>query len=249
MQDLYDQLDFPSFLSKEKSIQTGHSSPLNPVALGPVLIQAALPCPISSAILPLAAAVAAGTCCLVLLCTETPAISKVLRTVIRHSLDYEAVGVLSEHLHPKDINSLYFESAVLQNPTTGPEFAIVLRQTNATVRIYNQAVGLPAIFVDRSIPSLELAVQWINKSIMGVLNRHSGRMPRVCLVDEFAIENFNVLMRQHDNSEKCGAPLPETTITKEIARQLRSLFPSLGNKQLSGKSDALLGLTVLQSNE
>lgn len=214
------------------------------MALGPVLIQAALPCPISSAILPLAAAVAAGSCCLVLLCTESPAVSRVLRTAIRNSLDYEAVGVMDEFLSPRDLSSLYFESVVLQDSTTGLEFATVLRQTNPTVRVHIPALGLPAIFIDRSTPALELAAQWVKDSVQNSGINHTGRMPRICFVDEFVIEKFHSIMQNYnENSDKAWAPLPESTMTEEIARKFKSLFLSLGKKH------ELLRLTVLQSTE
>lgn len=83
VKQLYNRLDFPSSLVQERSVQAGQTSPLNTVALDPVLIQAALPCPLSSTILPLAAAVAAGSCCLVLLCVATPAINEVLHNIIQ----------------------------------------------------------------------------------------------------------------------------------------------------------------------
>ncbi|KAJ5240514.1 uncharacterized protein N7469_002105 [Penicillium citrinum] len=227
VEQLYNQLDFPSIMGKEKNAQASHSAPLNSVAMGPVLIQAALPCPLSSAILPLAAAVAAGSCCLVLLCTDSPAVSRLLQSIIRGSMDYEAVGVLNDILSPKDLGSLQFESAVFQDHTTGAEFAAVLRKTNLTARIHTPALGLPAMFIDRSTPALESVATLIKISILNPPIQHSGRVPRLCFVDEFIIGEFNFLMQKHpDAPKKLRASTTGPMKAKEIARNLKSLFPS-----------------------
>ncbi|KAI9034804.1 uncharacterized protein KD926_005462 [Aspergillus affinis] len=250
VQQLYDQLDFPSALAKERSIQAGRSAPSNSVALGPLLIQAALPCPISSVILPLTAAVAAGSCCLVHLCIEAPEVSRLLYAIIRDSLDYEAVGLVNQPLSSTDFGVLHFESAVLQDSATGSELATVLRKTNPMARIHTPAPGLPAIFIDRSTPALEMAANWVRDSILNAPVQHSGRMPRLCFVDESILQQFHAILKRHmDTSGEAGAHLLETPTTKEIASSLKALFPSLQKKMSSSRPDQLPRLVVLQSTD
>ncbi|KAJ5660675.1 uncharacterized protein N7484_000047 [Penicillium longicatenatum] len=249
IKQLYDQLDFPSSLDRERSVQAGQTSPLNSVALGPVLIQAALPCPLSSAILPLAAAVAAGSCCVVLLCVATPAINQVLHNIIQNGMDQEAIGLVDVSVRSEELKHLRFESAALQDSETTEDFANVMRQINPAIRIHIPTTGLPAIFVDRSTSELETVATWLEKSILNGSRQHSGSMPRVCFVDEFVIEQLTWLVQQRlDWVGKAPASSDQSTAT-EIADLLTSTFPSLKKKGLSVTADKLSRLIVLQSTD
>ncbi|KAJ5833648.1 hypothetical protein N7474_001959 [Penicillium riverlandense] len=247
---LYEQLDFPSALARERSVQAGQEAPLNPVALGPVLIQAALPCPLSSTIIPLAAAVAAGSCCLVLLCTASPSISQVLYNIIQIGMDQEAIGIADFPIRLEWLSKLRFELAVLQDPASSHDFATALRQTNSAIRIHTPATGLPAVFVDRSTPKLEKVATWLEQSILNAPRQHPGRMPRLCFVDEFVIEQLMSLMqRRLDTTENVQAPMPNQSTATELVDLLVSSFPSLKKKEPLVAANKLSSLIVLQSTD
>ncbi|KAH8430250.1 uncharacterized protein LDX57_007919 [Aspergillus melleus] len=243
---LYHGLDFAAVLAQEKLIQAGQSSPINPVALGPVLIQAALPCPLSSTIFPLAAAVAAGSCCLVQLCHASPTINEALSAIIRTSLDQEAAAIVDGSISPAALTEIRCEAAVLQDPEAMDDFASALRQSNSTVRIYTPVTGLPAVFVDRSAPDLNTVATWLQQSILKVPRRHVGRTPRLCFVDEFVLERLVSLLQQLSGPVENNQPVPEPSVTKVLADLLTSSFPSLKQQDLWATANTLSPLIALQ---
>ncbi|PLB47648.1 hypothetical protein P170DRAFT_426884 [Aspergillus steynii IBT 23096] len=247
---LYHGLDFAAVLAQEKLIQVGQPSPINPVALGPVLIQAALPCPLSSTILPLAAAVAAGSCCLVQLCHASPTINEALSAIIRTSLDQEAVATVDGLISPAALTGIRCEAAVLQDPEGIDHFASALRQSNSAVRIYTPVTGLPAVFVDRSAPDLNTVAIWLQQSILKDPRRHVGRTPRLCFVDEFVLERLVSLLQQRLGPvENNNQPVPEPSVTKELGDLLASSFLSLKQQDLWATANALSPLIALQPTD
>ncbi|KIX09653.1 uncharacterized protein Z518_00734 [Rhinocladiella mackenziei CBS 650.93] len=93
---LYDDLDLPDALAKEKLIKTGKRLPKRLVPLGPTLIVPTDCCPVSSTLTPLAGAVAAGSPA-VILAPMSPVVRKVLAEIIHDSLDREAFRMDSHY--------------------------------------------------------------------------------------------------------------------------------------------------------
>ncbi|KAI8315830.1 hypothetical protein K4K59_000768 [Colletotrichum sp. SAR11_240] len=92
----YDVLDFPATLTKEAAVREGSSNMDNGVPLGPTLIDANPFVPVASTLIPLAAAVAAGSAVLVLALSGLPILNTELRRIISASLDVEAVAVTQD---------------------------------------------------------------------------------------------------------------------------------------------------------
>lgn len=152
-------------------------------------------------------------------------------------------------IRPENLRQLRFESAVLQNSETTDDFATMLREKNPAIRIHTPTTGLPAIFVDRSTSKLETVATWIERSILNASRQHSGRMPRICFVDEFVIEQLvSFVQRLLDTVETEPASSNQST-AKEIADLLASTFPSLKKKEPLVAANKLSSLIVLQSTE
>ncbi|KAF7173649.1 hypothetical protein CNMCM5623_005887 [Aspergillus felis] len=250
IQKLYESLDFPSTLARERSIQVGRSSSSDLTPLGPTLIQASPSCPLSSVILPLAAAIAAGSCCLVL-CTTVP-VSVELDKIIRSSLDQEAVGVLAQGaMDADDLAQFHFEVAVLQDPaTTTNNFAATLRRRNPTVRVHAAPTGLPAVFVDRSAADVDAVASWLGGTIAQNPRQHPGRVPRLCFVDEFIIERLaSQILRAFPSLEEAQRPMPDGSIMQDIADLLLRTFPSLQRKSILRNPRKLPALIMLERSD
>ncbi|KAJ6023566.1 uncharacterized protein N7446_013931 [Penicillium canescens] len=195
---LYEELSFPATLAKERSIQAGKNAPTNLVPLGPVLILASPHCPLSSIIIPLAAAIAAGSCSLVVLNTTSLHTNEKLRKIIDTSLDQEAIGVAPEgkSWDNAELCSLCFGVAVLQNLESSSDVAASLRIVNPAIRIHAPSSGHPAVFVDRSTPDLEAVASIIADHVIQAPRKHTGRIPRICFVDEFIIDALAQMVHQ-----------------------------------------------------
>jgi acyl-CoA reductase-like NAD-dependent aldehyde dehydrogenase len=201
---LYEELSFPATLAKERSIQAGKNAPTNLVPVGPALISASPHCPLSSIIIPLAAAIAAGSCSLIVLNDSSLRTNKELRNIIDTSLDQDAIGVAPEGKSWDDaeICSLRFGVAVLQNLESSSDIAARLRIANPAIRIHAPSSGHPALFVDRSTPDLEAVASIIADHVIQAPRKHTGRIPRICFVDEFIIDAlaqkvYNILSERH----------------------------------------------------
>lgn len=247
---LYDNLDFPSTLVREKAIKTGrrHSNGLTP--LGPTLIQASPSCPLSSVVLPLAAAISAGSCCLVL-CANIP-LSLEIDKLIRTSLDQEAVGVFSQDypIGAEELGKFYFGVAVLQDCTTETKVATALRRTNPAIRIHAVSAGLPAVFVDRSSADVDAVAGWIVQTILLNPRENPGRVPRLCFADEFIIDK---LAERIEGSLHHSKPLPEPRQNQINSQNMVDLllqtFPFLDQNSLLRGSSKLPALVMLPSSE
>ncbi|KAB8231105.1 uncharacterized protein BDW43DRAFT_313430 [Aspergillus alliaceus] len=245
IQQLYESLDFPSTLARERSIQAGRSSSSGLMPLGPTLIQASPSCPLSSVILPLAAAIAAGSCCLVL--SATVPLRLELNKIIRSSLDQEAVSVAAQDtIDADDLARFHFGVAVLQDSATAHSVAAALRRRNPTARVHVAPSGLPAIFVDRSVADVDVVASWLGRTITQNPRQRPGRVPRLCFVDEFVIERLATqVQREYPGLEEAQNPMLDMSIKQDIADLLSRTFPSLQRKSIlcsPRKVPALLSL-------
>ncbi|KAG2419159.1 hypothetical protein HFD88_002264 [Aspergillus terreus] len=249
IQQLYESLDFRSTLARERSIQAGCSSSNGLTPLGPTLIQASSSCPLSSVILPLAAAIAAGSCCLVL-CAAVP-LSMELDKIIRSSLDQEAVGVLAQDtIDADDLARFRFEVAVLQDSATANKFAAALRKCNPTVRVHVAPAGLPSIFVDRSAADVDAVASWLGRTITQSPRQHPGRVPRLCFVDEFVIESLaSQIQRIFPGLEDAQKPMPDASVMQDITDILSRTFPSLQRETILSNSHKLPALLMLERSD
>ncbi|KAE8307056.1 hypothetical protein BDV41DRAFT_72960 [Aspergillus transmontanensis] len=249
IQQLYESLDFRSTLARERSIQAGCSSSSGLTPLGPTLIQASSSCPLSSVILPLAAAIAAGSCCLVI-CAAVP-LSMELDKIIRSSLDQEAVGVLAQDtIDADDLARFRFEVAVLQDSATANKFAAALRKCNPTVRVHVAPAGLPSIFVDRSAADVDAVASWLGRTITQTPRQHPGRVPRLCFVDEFVIESLaSQIQRIFPGLGEAQKPMPDVSVMQDITDILSQTFPSLQRETILSNSHKLPALLMLERSE
>lgn len=245
---LYDDLDFPGSLSIEKSIQAGKSAPNNLIPLGPVLISPSPSCPLSSTLVPLAAAVAAGSCCLILLPSSLQGTGKI-RDIIRESLDQEAIGVAifdGLRAFEQSAEQLRVEAAVLQGLATRDAVSAILLNVNPDTRIFCPSAGLPAVFVDHSVGNLRAVASFIYHRAVKSPRQNTGRVPRLCFVDEFLIEELKRLIEGYGSGPTSSSA--DSTNSEMIANALSEVFPSLNQENLN-HNNGLPNLVMVDRNE
>ncbi|KAH6974092.1 hypothetical protein EDB80DRAFT_742297 [Ilyonectria destructans] len=193
---LYDGLNFPASLANERSIKQGASSVDNLVPLGPTLIDPAPHAPVASTLIPLAAAVAAGSAVVALVHSSVPAVNDLLRKILRESVDVEAVDLTDNDSADtrQQLGLKLFGVAVLQNLHERASTTKLLSQTNPLVRILSPPSGVCAVFVDRSVRDLETAASHLHNSILASPRHHPLRLPRLCFVDETIINDLEGLL-------------------------------------------------------
>ena len=242
---LYEKLDFPGALHKEDAIKKGRNLSSSLFPLGPTLIESAPACPISSVLIPLAAAVAAGNAVVVLLDPSVAGSNEKLRNLIRQSLDYEAVNVAPDASSEtwQQMSSRYFGVAVLQGAGPTPEIRQALCKQNPTIRILEPAAGLPAVFVHRSASDLEAVAAHLRAMIVSSARRNVSRVPRLCFVDEFIIEKLEDLVGtskeyavQMNEADKESDSLPG------LQQSLRMRFPATFVNHHEQASPAVIAL-------
>lgn len=192
IKQLYDSLDFPDTLSKEKLVRNGASSLDNLVPLGPVLIDSSPYSPFASVLAPLAAAVAAGSAAIVLAPSQTPTLNIELRALIAKSLDFEAFAITEDDSTGtrQQLGAKYFGAAALQNMAERDSLSASLCKANPLIRILSPPSGIPAAFVDRSVQDLEAVSSHLLQVGPNAPRANPLRIPRLVFVDEIHIEQL-----------------------------------------------------------
>ncbi|KAI0973197.1 hypothetical protein F4678DRAFT_40834 [Xylaria arbuscula] len=232
---LYDSLDFPDSLRKERSIKKGNSVLEDLVPLGPSLIDPDPKLPISSTLIPLAAAVSAGSATVVLAPSGDSSLPSVelIRNIVRESLDVEAIAITADASSEtrEQLVSNYFAVAVLQNKEAQEFMVQRLTRVNYSTRILAPPSGIPAIFVDRTAQDLEAVAAHLRTGILRSPQRDVFRTLRICFVDEFIIERLADLLDRGGTTGQKALEKPSTSGNDSQALQikLKALFPSLRN--------------------
>ncbi|KAH6997377.1 hypothetical protein EDB80DRAFT_149348 [Ilyonectria destructans] len=249
---VYDGLDFPASLANERSIKQGASSVDNLVPLGPTLIDPAPHAPVASTLIPLAAAVAAGSAVVILAHSSVPAVNDVLRKILRESVDVEAVALTDDDSANirQELGLKSFGVAVLQNLDERANTTKLLSQTNPLVRILSPPSGVCAVFVDRSVRDLEAAASHLRNSVLASPRYHPLRVPRLCFVDEIIINDLEgILLSAGSSSIESLQYSDDNEKTQILYKQLKSLFPSLSKKASNIASSSLSSVVALKSSD
>ncbi|KAF5693636.1 hypothetical protein FDENT_1868 [Fusarium denticulatum] len=193
---LYDDLDFPSALAKEKQIKKGASSSSNLLPLGPVLIDSSPYSPFLSVIAPLAATVAAGSCAIVLVSSASDNLNTELRALINKSLDVEAFAITENDSGDirRELSKQQFGAAVLQNLSTRDDLFASLYKANPLIRVHSPPCGISAAFVDRSVRDLEPIASHLVASCSRTSRYNPLRAPHLVFVDEIHIAHLHKLI-------------------------------------------------------
>ncbi|KAH8654344.1 hypothetical protein BGZ61DRAFT_500580 [Ilyonectria robusta] len=249
---LYDGLNFPASLANERSIKQGASLVDNLVPLGPTLIDPAPHAPVASTLIPLAAAVAAGSTVVALAHSSVPAVNDVLRQVLREGIDIEAVG-LTDNDSANTRQQLGLKPwgvAVLQNVREHARIAKLVSQANPLVRSLSPPSGICAVFIDRSVQDIAAAASHLHHSVLTTPRHHPLRLPRLCFVDEAIIGDLEALLL----SAGSGSIEPlqyddDDDKTQALYKQLKSVFPSLSKKTSIGTSLSLSPVVALKRSD
>ncbi|KAL9561462.1 hypothetical protein ACKAV7_014309 [Fusarium commune] len=244
---LYDNLDFPSTLAKEKQVRKGDSSPSNLVALGPVLIDPSPYSPFLSAIAPLAAAVAAGSSAIILASPASNSLNPELRTLINKSLDVEAFAITESD--PADIrrelSKQHFGAAALQNLSLRDDLFASLHKTNPLIRVLSPPSGIPSAFVDRSTEDLEAVASHLISSGPQAPRYSPLRTPRLVFVDEIHIAQLDKLIRADSGADASLSFSNGRDEAQAFDKLLTSIFPASKRnlpKHVSGHLSAVITL-------
>ncbi|KAM0490579.1 hypothetical protein ACHAP8_011417 [Fusarium lateritium] len=248
---LYDSLDFPSTLAKEKLVGKGASSLDNLVSLGITLIDPSPYSPFASILAPLSATVAAGGAAIVLASSKTPSLNNELRSLITKSLDFEAFAITDDDSATTrhQLGSQHFGVAVLQNLSERDALFTSLYKVNPLIKLLSPPSGTPASFVDRSAQNLEAVSSYLIHAGPKAPRRNRLRIPRVVFVDEIHVEQLDKLIHADPSA---NAPLSfgrDQDKAQAFDKLLHSKFPSSMGK-LSTKGGGLPAvITLADSNE
>ncbi|KAF5675988.1 hypothetical protein FCIRC_7219 [Fusarium circinatum] len=253
IKQLYDDLDFPSTLAKEKHVRKGASSSRNLIALGPVLIDPSPYSPFLSVIAPLAAAVASGSSAIVLAPPASPNLNTELRILIERSLDVEAFAMTENDSADvrRELSKQHFGAAVLQDLPQRDGLSGSLHKANPLIRVLSPPSGIPSVFVDRSVEDLEAVAKHLISSGPAAPRYNPLRTPRLVFVDEIHITQLDKLVRADPLTE---SPLSFSHNNGEdeshaFAKLLTSIFPTLRRKLPGQKLGRLPAVLTLDNSD
>ncbi|KAF5723968.1 hypothetical protein FMUND_1289 [Fusarium mundagurra] len=244
---LYDDLDFPSTLAKEKQVRKGASSSSNLIALGPVLIDPSPYSPFLSVVAPLAAAVAAGSSAIVLATSASGNLNTELRTLINKSLDVEAFAITESASADirRELSKQHFGAAALQNLCLRDDLFTSLYKTNPLIRVLSPPAGISAAFVDRSVQDLEAVASHLVASSSRAPRYNPLRTPHLVFVDEIHISQLHKLILADPGADASLAFSNGGDEAQDFDKLLTSIFPiSKRNlpKHVSGHLPAVIVL-------
>ncbi|KAF5642466.1 uncharacterized protein FTJAE_3623 [Fusarium tjaetaba] len=244
---LYDDLDFPSTLAKEKQIKKGGNSSSNLFALGPVLIDPAPYSPFLSVIAPLAAAIAAGSSAIVLATSACDKLNAELRTLITESLDVEAFVITESDSADirRELGKQHFGAAALQNLSLRDDLFTSLYKTNPLIRVLSPPSGIPAAFVDRSVQDLGAVASHLISSGPAAPRYNPLRTPRLVFVDEIHIAQLYRLIRADSSADASLSFGDSGDEAQGFHELLTSAFPTSKRnlpKHVSGHLPAIIAL-------
>ncbi|KAI1022100.1 hypothetical protein LB504_007358 [Fusarium proliferatum] len=248
---LYDDLDFPSTLAKEKQVKKGASSSTNLIPLGPVLIDPSPCSPFLSVIAPLAAAVAAGSTAIVLATSAFSNLNTELRTMINKSLDVEAFAITegSSADIRRELSKQHFGAAALQNLSLRDYLFASLYKTNPLIRVLSPPSGIPAAFVDRSVQDLEAVASHLVASGYRTPRHNHLRTPRLVFVDEIHILQLHKLIRAGAGADASLFFSNDGDDAQALDKFLTSKFPNSKRNLPKHASGHLSAVIVLDNSD
>ncbi|KAF4339360.1 hypothetical protein FBEOM_6774 [Fusarium beomiforme] len=248
---LYEDLDFPNTLAKEKQVRKGASSSSNLIALGPILID---PSPYSaflSTIAPLAATVAAGSSAIVLASSMSHNLNTELRTLINKSLDVEAFAITESDSTDirRELSKQHFGAAALQNLSHRDTLFTSLHRTNPLIRALSPPSGIPSAFVDRSVEDLDAAASHLTSSAPRTPRYNPLRTPHLVFVDEIHIARLDKLIRADSRTDASLSFSNGRDESQAFDKLLASIFPSSKRKLPKHKSGRLSAVITLDNSD
>ncbi|KAH7234631.1 uncharacterized protein BKA55DRAFT_597650 [Fusarium redolens] len=250
---LYDDLDFPSTLAKEKHVKKGASSSSNLIALGPVLIDPSPLSPFLSTVAPLAAAVAAGSSAIVLASSASHKLNTELRILINKSLDVEAFAITESDSTDirRELSKQHFGAAALQNLSLRDTLFMSLHKTNPLIRALSPPSGIPSAFVDRSVEDIDAVASHLASSGPRAPRYNPLRTPRLVFVDEIHIAHLDKLIRAESGTDSSLSFSNGRDEAQAFDRLLASIFPTSKRKlpkHVSGRLPAVITLDNADAN-
>lgn len=248
---LYNDLDFPSTLAKEKQVRKGASLSSNLIPLGPVLIDPSPYSPFLSVIAPLAAAVAAGSTAIVLATSASDNLNTELRTLINKSLDVEAFAITegSSADIRRELSKQHFGAAALQDLCLRDDLFTPLYRTNPLIRVLSPPSGIPAAFVDRSVQDLEAVASHLVASGYRTPRDNPLRTPRLVFVDEIHIFQLQKLIRAGAGADASLSFSNNGNEAQALDKLLTSKFPNSKRNLPKHVSGHLPAVIVLDNSE
>ncbi|KAF4626813.1 hypothetical protein G7Y89_g11341 [Cudoniella acicularis] len=158
--------------------------------LGNILIVGESPAPIASSIIPLIFTIAAGNTAIIILPFETPSVAKVLKAVIKSSVDVEAFAAFaptSEHSKMELISELSgtkFHGLVCQDTAFLAHIESIGLQTQKKVLLVrSQLAGLMPVIITRHA-DIRRAAQQLTRCKVSKLTEGCRTCPSYVLVDD-----------------------------------------------------------------
>jgi acyl-CoA reductase-like NAD-dependent aldehyde dehydrogenase len=246
---LYDSLDFPGTLAKEKLVGKGASSLDNLVPLGVVLIDPSPYSPFASILAPLAATVAAGGAAIVLASSKTPNLNTELRTLITKSLDFEAFAITEDDSAStrRQLGAKHFGAAALQNLSERDALFTSLYKANPLVKVLSPPSGTPAAFVDRSAEDLEAISSHLLHAGPRAPRHNLLRIPRLVFVDEIHIEQLDKLIHANTGANALLSFGNDQDKAEALDELIHSKFPSSIGKLSTKRGGLPAVITIADS--
>ncbi|KAF4537803.1 uncharacterized protein LTHEOB_11427 [Lasiodiplodia theobromae] len=184
--ELHNSLDIHVTQNTEKSLVVGNKTTTLLRPLGVALIIGSEAAPLSSCLLPFAAALAAGCPTVVAAPGGNKQAVSHLREIVGSGIDGEAcvVTVIDGQDDETVWTRLHFDVASI--PDSDPESTVAkaLRQANPFIRILQPLPGHRIAVVDRSAANLDQIAAQLSRAATS----HRTSIPKIMLVDEFTIK-------------------------------------------------------------
>ncbi|KAB2569091.1 Beta-apo-4'-carotenal oxygenase [Lasiodiplodia theobromae] len=184
--ELHNSLDIHATQNTEKSLAVGNKATTLLRPLGVALIIGSEAAPLSSCLLPFAAALAAGCPTVVAAPGSNKQAVSYLREILGSGIDGEACVVTVIDGQDDEIvwTRLHFDVASI--PDSDPESTVAkaLRQANPFIRILQPLPGHRIAVVDRSAANLDQIAAQLSRAATS----HRTSIPKIMLVDEFTTQ-------------------------------------------------------------
>lgn len=193
-EQLYYSLSLQADLRVEKSVKKGGQASVHPRASGMALIVGSPRSPLSSVLLPFLSALAAGCTTISVPAEGARKIEELISKCLTNTTKHQGV-VVGHSQHLAYLTSQHFDVATIPGDAKHDDLVHRLTRANSSIRVLRPSRGKTFAIVDRSGDLASAAVH-VHRVISAGAFRSSFRSPKVLLVDEFVLDEFELRLGQ-----------------------------------------------------
>ncbi|KAJ4179791.1 hypothetical protein NW755_012187 [Fusarium falciforme] len=193
-EQLYCSLSLQADLRVEKSVKKGGQVSVHPRASGVALIVGSPRSPLSSVLLPFLSALAAGCTTISVPAEGANKMAKLISQCLTNTTNHQGV-VVGHSQHLAYLTSQHFDVVTIPADAKYDDLIHRLTRENPSIRVLRPSRGKTFAIVDRSGDLASAAVH-LHRVISAGAFRSSFRSPKVLLVDEFILNEFELRLGQ-----------------------------------------------------